>query len=651
MKFLILCLCISMAFSLKLLSQTSPITFGEVSRVDLETLPYPQEKGAEAVVLYDYATAKMIYNDGFKIEFTRHVRIKIFKAAGYDQANIQIPYTAEDRLSGLKAFTHNLENDQPVKVAVGKKQFYLEKVNAYRNVTRFSFPNVREGSVIEYIYTITQDEIRGFRSMRFQRNIPVRSFQYWATYPEFFRYTLNLNLNNIVKQEHNSVNGYYNNYSTRFHVYLWSGSNIPAFQAEPMMPESDEYLAGVDFALTDVNFPGGNYYEISPTYAKLTEKLLNNSMVGGQINNKLLFSATIKEITHEDDAPLKKMQSVYSYVQQHMQWNGYDQVMPDVSLNKAYREATGTNAEINLMLVNMLRTAGIQADPVVLSTRENGRINTFVAIANNIDYLICIANINGKDYLLDATDKFRPAGMLPFKCLNIEGWVLSPTRGRWVKLLNEESYTTREHYDLKLNSNGEFEGHAVISFSGYDAVDLRRLLYNEGEEGFREEVFAEAGNLTISNMVFQHTDSLESPLRLTFNVKFRHLLQKADQMVFFRPMISLFGDYVNSWVKDERNFPIDRGCPTFDSLTCILHLPDNYLVEELPKSAKILLPNQEAKFELGNTYSNNVLTITSNLTVSKTRFETNEYQSFREFYTQVNKKCNEMIIMKIADSN
>ncbi len=275
-------------------SQTSPITFGAVSRADLETELYPTEKGAEAVVLCDYATAKV--NDEFQIEFTRHVRIKIFKSTGLDQANIQIVYTKFDKISDLKAATYNLEDDKITTDEVGSKEFYLERVNSYRYTTRFSFPNVREGSVIEFIYTLRQEEIRSYKAFLFQRMIPVRHVEYYATIPGFFTYTINLNHNSMIQQQHATLKGYYNTTQVSFDQYHWTGNNLVPFEPEPMMPESDEYFAGVDFVLTNIKMPNGGYFEESPTYAKLYDKLLGFGQLS-QINNTLLFAGKVKD-TH-----------------------------------------------------------------------------------------------------------------------------------------------------------------------------------------------------------------------------------------------------------------------------------------------------------------------------------------------------------------
>jgi len=627
-------------------SQSLPISIGKVSLEELNTSPYPFEKGAEATVLFDLATAKMIYENGFKIEYTRHVRIKIFKSSGYYLANVQIPYGSLDKLLNLKAFTYNLADDTPEKIVVGKKQFFEEKIDPYHRVIRFTFPNIREGSVIEYSYTIIQNEIWTYHSMRFQRSLPVRYVEYQIGYPEFFKYIFYYSQDDMIRFEQHAQNGYYNGIPVYFNICKWSGNNLPSFEREPMMPENEEYMLGVDFALISIAYPGGPTYVESPSYKSLTEELLDFNALGNQLDNTLLFAGQVKKIIDQADLPLKKMEAVYRYVQDHMKWNGYDQVWPSRSLVKARQEGTGTNAEINLILVNMLRTAGITADPVVLSTRDGGPIDTRMAIAGSLNYLICCASIDGIDYLLDATDKFRPAGILPFKCLNDQGWVLSKTRGRWIKLLNREMYETNETYDLVLNEKKELTGHAVVTFSGYDAINMRRLIHEEGESGFLLKNAELAGNTVVSNLKIRNLESLNLPLEVTFDITFSHVFKEANQILFFSPMISVFGDYVNTWVKDERLYPVDLACPSSEYLYYKILLPEGYRFEEVPESIRIRMPENEASFSFEGESNRNYLIVTCDLKVKKVFFTANEYPLFREFYTRLNKKCSEMVIIK-----
>jgi hypothetical protein len=236
--------------------------------------------------------------------------------------------------------------------------------------------------------------------------------------------------------------------------------------------------------------------------------------------------------------------------------------------------------------------------------------------------------------------------MLPFKCLNAQGWVLSKIHGRWVNLLNNEKYATQEYYDLVLNEKGELEGHATVAFTGYDAVNLRRLLHNEGEAGFMEKKITRAGNLLVSNVKFVDLDSLHLPLRITFDIAFSHTLRNVNRLVFFKPLISIFGDYINPWIKDERMFPIDHGCPSTEILNCRIQLPDHYDPEELPENIRIQMPDNDASFMFAASSLGNSLNIACELRIRKTFFGVEKYPAYQEFYTLINKKCNEMVILK-----
>ncbi len=69
------------------------------------------------------------------------------------------------------------------------------------------------------------------------------------------------------------------------------------------------------------------------------------------------------------------------------------------------------------------------------------------------------------------------------------------------------------------------------------------MVHNEGIIGFSEEKIANSGDLTVSNLKFNALDSLKSPLRISFDIKFKHSMQTANQMLFFKPLISIFGKY------------------------------------------------------------------------------------------------------------
>lgn len=646
MRILSVIICILLLNSFETSSQTPPVKYGEVTKADLETEPYPQEKGAEAIVLSEFATAKVVYNREFKIEYTYQVRIKILKSGGYRFANVEIPYRKNYMFSNLKACTHNLENGIPVTISLNKKQFVREKVTPYRDAFRFTLPQVRQGSIVEYTYTVQKPSILSFQSFEFQWDIPVRHVEFWAIQPRFFRYNINFHGNDLILQQHSEQQGYFDAQPTMVDIYKYIGDMVPAFEGEPVMPEGNVSYAGVDFSLARVDFPGVQTTDVAISYPKLSEELLDNVHLASQVENTLLFAKTVREITAGKSTDLDKLRTIYGYVQKSFMWDGYDELLPEDNLLKVFRDKSGSSAEINMLLVNMLKTAEIKADPVVLSTRDNGPINNILAMTDNLNYSVCLAEVNGKEYLLDATDKFIPMGSLPFKCQNVDGWVLSKTRGRWVKLLTNEKYAVQEFYALTCKPDGDLVGKCEASFSGYDAVNYRRLIHNEGETGFRYKVMEKPGlNYTISNLVFESLDSLSKVLNVSFDIVIHNAFHSGTDMEFFNPMFSIFGDYNKTWVKEERKFAIDMGCPTRNNYTCIIEFPEGTGFSEIPGNIKLTLPNDEAAFQFITIQEGRQLSVKYDLKINKSRFETNVYPAFREFYTQVNRKINEMVIL------
>jgi hypothetical protein len=623
------------------------VKYGEVTRADLESEPYRQEQGAEAIVLNEFAVAKILYEQGFKIEYTRQVRIKILKAGGLSLANVEIPFRENYEISELKACTHNLDNDKTVTIELTKKQFIREEVSTYRKAMRFTLPQVRVGSIIEYTYKMRKPTILTFQPFNFQWTIPVRHVEFWAIQPRFFLYNINFHGNGLILQQHTEEQGYFDSQPTMVDIYKYTGDMLPAFEGEPNMPEGNVCYAGVNYSLARVNFPGVHTEDVAISYQKLSEQLLDNADLSRQVENTLLFTKSVREITAGMDKEEDKIKAIYSYVQKNFMWDGYDELLPEDNLLKVFRDKSGTSAEINMLLVNMLKTAGITADPVVTSTRDNGPVNSLVAMADNLNYSICLAIADGKEYLLDATDKYNPMGSLPFKCMNVEGWVLSRTRGRWVKLLTREKFAVQEFYALNLTPGGDLTGSCQASFAGYDAARFRRLIHNEGETGFRYKVLDIPGmHVTVSNIRFENLDSIEETLNVRFDLVIRDAVQHAGTMSFFKPNFSLFGDYDKTWIREARRYPIDMGSPTRNNYSCIISLPEGYNITELPENVKIAVPNDDASFQLSIGQDGHQLSVKYDLKINRIRFETDQYPAFREFYTQVNRKINDMVILK-----
>ena len=110
-------------------------------------------------------------------------------------------------------------------------------------------------------------------------------------------------------------------------------------------------------------------------------------------------------VSAETDS-LKKAQQIFDFIKNWYTWNDYFDKYSDLGIKKAFDSKTGNVGDINLSLVAALNHAGFVAEPVILSTRDNGLPIEVHPVMSNFNYVIGKVKINNTTYLLDATDPF-----------------------------------------------------------------------------------------------------------------------------------------------------------------------------------------------------------------------------------------------------
>src|ERR1041385_3527880 len=155
--------------------EKSPAKFGNVSEKDFATKLYPIDSNANAVVIADIGHSEIEGNSKgwFSIVFKHYSRIHILNKNGYDAADVEIAlYTSgnsEEQLDKVRAVTYNLENGKVVETKLDtKSNIFKDKKDEHWVVKKFTLPNVREGSIIEYEFTVTSDFLENLQPWEFQ---------------------------------------------------------------------------------------------------------------------------------------------------------------------------------------------------------------------------------------------------------------------------------------------------------------------------------------------------------------------------------------------------------------------------------------------------------------------------------------------------
>lgn len=602
---------------------------------------YDKDTSAAAVILSDYGVSFFRTSGSVKLMFERRTRIKILKKSGYDWANVEVPLyqqgTRRETVSGVKGYTYNLENGKVIKDKLEQSAVFEERQSENRSTKKFTMPNVKEGSVIEYSYTVTSDFIYNLQEWEFQHTIPTVWSEYRAKIPQYFDYK-------TLQHGYHKLHDPRDKYDSNTNGYRWIMVDLPALREEKYITTLRDYQAKIEFELQMLHVPGKESQVMTGDWGQVIDELLREERFGSQLNRKGFFKNDIAAIVERHKTPEQQMKAIYELVQQHMSWNGKYGIYTTGLLRKAFENKTGSAAEINLLLTAMLQEAGLDAAPVLVSTREHGRIYKGTPLLNKFNYVIAHVNIGGKELLLDATDPFLPPGMLPVRSLNGEGRLVKSKVDRWVALKPSGLYQKYYAGNLVVNERGQIAGEAIETSSGYRALYLRKEIMEEGEAKYAEKLNREVGNYKISQPSFRGINELADMLEMNYKVEAAGGTQPVD-IIYLNPMMG-HGEKENPFKLEQRAYPVDFAVPISETIICRFTIPDNYDLDESPQNVKVTLPNNGGSFMYMVGKEGNVVEVLSRVEIAKPIYYASEYPYLKELYAQIVAKHAEKIVLK-----
>jgi hypothetical protein len=329
----------------------------------------------------------------------------------------------------------------------------------------------------------------------------------------------------------------------------------------------------------------------------------------------------------------------------------FDRIYATQSVKELLKKHKGTPTELNLLAINMLRKAGVESFPVLLSTRSNGRLSARdVPSWENMDRVIVhLPTLDEKEpFLLDVTSFPRPLGLLPFEALNGDGFVVR-TPNSWVPLKNKVNTKQLFSNVLKINEKGELSGSISMTATGYDASTGRYYVHKDGAEKYANTLLKDLlvdGKLEAH--AFENTDKLdEKYLKGTFKITSSAFVTKTDSQMYLSPLL-FWAEKENIFKNPERQFDVDYGYPRENNYILNLTIPNGYKVETLPKNIKINLDNNNFTFTYVVEAVGNELKMNVKWNIKKTIFAVEAYPSLRSTYeTILNKMAEQIVLSKI----
>jgi hypothetical protein len=617
-----------------------PKKFGDVSKQELEVQVCPIDSSASAYYIFDWGEAYFDFDSG-EMLLKYHARIKIINDQGFSYGDLTIPFSAKKPVTHLKAATYNLVDGKVQVSKVNNSMIFNEKVMDEQRQLKISFPDVREGSVIEYTYLKSAGNVYRLVPWTFQADIPVMYSEFNLRIPDNLQYK-------FIQEGYQAVNestkkSFVDRGSVQSTEYHWVMKEIPALKEEPYMPDVNNFYARLEFELASIVIPGKDYQEIAKTWEGFEKELKKSENFMLVINKWKFLEDSVRQLTADDD--LQTIRNLHDFIGRHVKWDGSTGLFTSSSPRSVYKEGSGSSAEINLMLTGLLRQAGFEAWPVILSTRSNGMIrNHFVPIVSDYNYVAAWARKDGKEYLLDATEPLLDATLLPPRCLNGEGRVISD-KPHWVKLIPPSGYNESHIYNLKLSEEGLLDASLMISRKGYNAYQLRKMIEENGMDKVLENKKKENSEWEISSWKIGPEKDPSKPLVEKVTCTIDGKVEDMGDIFILNPLINPEWKE-NPFRKEKRTYPVDFVAPHSKRVILSYQIPEGYTIEEMPHSVRLTTPDKMIVYTYAAKAQGNRIQVLSSLTIRKALFTQDEYQALRSFFAEVLAKQAEQIVIK-----
>ncbi|MCX5696720.1 MAG: DUF3857 domain-containing protein [Candidatus Omnitrophica bacterium] len=609
---------------------------------------YGMLKKAPAAQEYPQAGGLILYCDE-NVEITpentevssAHVLVKILNERGKKSfSETSIDYDSTYEKVELE-FARTIKPDGTV-VTVGSR--HTRDVSKYLNFPLYSnarafiisFPEITDGAAIEYKFKINRHEL--INKKDFVLNYSLKNSE--PTMEAYF--TVRLPKGRDLKIKY--LNTQYNDpdrdlapkikEENNYTVYKWAFKDIPQILPEADMPPAVE----INPTFLISSFSG--WQDIYRWWWGLAQD---------KIKADDAIKAKVAELTKGLKGAEERARAIYNFCAPKIRYvaveygrAGYEpHAAADVFKNKY-----GDCKDQSILLVTMLKEAGVDAVPVLIPTKDSYNLDPdFPGVF--FDHCIAAAFINGKSIFLDPTAETCSFGDLP-----------SDDQARRVLAFREDGYKimetplfpaehnfTKQRLEIKVGKDGSVQARRFVYTGGvYEQAQRYWLLFTPPElvsETLKQKIQEVSIGASLDKYEVENLNDLNKPLVLQYSFYGPEYLMLAGSLEVM-PQLAIVDSSLTA--KDKRKFPIEFQILETKETIFQIELPRGVRVKYLPESLEA--QSQWVDLSAQYTFKDNKIYFYQKSQLKKTKVMENEYPDFKKFFEGFARKIKQRVILE-----
>lgn len=366
----------------------------------------------------------------------------------------------------------------------------------------------------------------------------------------------------------------------------WELQSLPAIPLESAMPPFAEVSPRLTIVPQPPRWENENWSRLGRRYwQRLFASRLSRGKEVAALAARLTAGVTSPE---EKVARLTRFtQDDVRYVAIELGIGGYQPHLADEVLKNRY----GDCKDKVCLLLSLLAAAGIEGEPVLVKTSDDGGLDTALVDLGQFNHMIARVRVGDRALWIDPTSTSCAPGYLPGIDQATYGLVVSADRSRLEPtptLLAEQSPLTTA-LDGSLRTDGRLSG--VLSLEGQGEAALEYRAAFRHRDGAEERKLAEGiltdrlSNATLRSYTLSGIDSLETPFRLAIEFEREGAAMALDQSLVVLPELVWVPRLDEGFATAERVHPVVLDCLRTYHDRLRISPPPGYRADAAPEAA------------------------------------------------------------------
>ena len=615
-----------------------------------EEIKYPVSSISE-VLKKDAHTVVRLNETTFSVESIKKATIKnhqvitiLDKNGKYASKKI----VGYDKLLHLKSFKIYIY-DAEGKLIKKAKSSDIKDYSATSGGTLFDDNRVKyyEALQNDYPFTIEYEYVREFNG--------ILSYPEWFTIDGYNRsveqaeFTVRIPENLKLRYKTYHFDGEFSlNTEKSIKSYRWSVKNIKASKSEPFSPDFQHIVSRVVTAPVEFEMEGFKGSQESwLNFGKWMKELAENRIT--------LPEETIKEIrglVASCNTDKEKIEILYQYMQSKTRYVSIQlgiggwQPFPAETVDKlGYGDC---KALANYMKA-LLKVAGIYSNYTLVQAGKGKHYFDKDFVKNQFNHAILMVPLAQDSVWLECTSQRQACGFLGSFTNDRNVLIIKDDGGQLIHtpVYTAEHNTQNRKVEITINKDGNATAYAITHYSGLQYENLRSIYY-DGLEDQKKALYKsiKLSDFTIDKLEIEQEKKRIPESKLELELSIKNYLSKTGERLFMPLNFMNRSTYIPKKVK-ERKFPIVEDYAYCDTDTIQYILPENMLIENLPKA--VSLETEFGKYSTKIEVKDNKVTYIRNQEMYTWEFPADKYESLRKFYKSIVRADKAKLILKLKD--